>query len=423
MKPVRTLVLALVAAILGVGCGVVAPVPAPDEGSKEQPEHSPPPPGEPYGTATDHVLVKPLLPQLLDELLGALGAESLGAVPGTGFYKVRLPTGRTPAGFVSELEGDLRVVAAALDIGLAAPEGNGLTIPAGGILLSVELPMQPELTRIGIDAAHARASGAGVMVAVLDSGVIPEHAFLAGRLLAGGWDFVSDDDDPREETNGIDDDENGFVDEGWGHGTFVSSLVLAVAPDARVLPLRVLGTDLFGTSSAVAAAITYAANAGVDVIHLSVELPPQVAVVRDAIQTARALGAVVIGAAGNTGDMDATHRSGPDAAFLVTAIDDQNMRAPFATYGSGVALSAPGVDMHGAYPTQDPDTAIWSGTSFGAPIASGAFALAREAFPLLTPDQILQRLKNTAVDVDAQNPDVAGMIGAGRIDLDAATAP
>lgn len=412
----RALTLPALCLLLLCGCGGgAAPGPSP--------EFVPPPPGEPPGTAPDIVLVKPVLPGDLAGLLRTHGGSDLGAIQGLPWHRVRIPGGSTPTGYVATLEGDARVLAAELDLGIASPEGDGRTIPAGGILRSVELPSQTELQRIGLGPAAERASGAGVRVAVLDTGVLPGHAFLAGRFDPDGYDFVADDAEPLEEANGIDDDRNGFVDEGHGHGTFVASLILAVAPDARIVPVRVLGSDGFGRSSAVAAGIGHAANLGVDVIHLSIDLPTGVRVVREAVEQARLLGIAVVASAGNTGNADVGGGGETGGAFLVTAVDEQDMRAGFASHGVGVALSAPGVTMSGAYPTSDPDTARWDGTSFSAPLATGGFALLRELRPLDTSDALLQHLQATAVPIDALNPDSAGGLGAGRLDLDAATAP
>jgi subtilisin family serine protease len=417
------LALALAAAACGGG-GAPANQAAPPEPAPA-PEAPPPPDGTPYGTADGHVLAKPAADLLVPFplVLASLGSAELGPVEGTSYVRARVPQGETPAGFVARLESDARVAAAELDLGLAGPEGNGRTIPAGGTLLSVSLASQPDLVRIGIDAAQARSRGAGVLVAVLDSGVVAGHAFLDGRLAEGGRDFVRDDADPAEERNALDDDEDGAIDEGWGHGTFVASLVLAVAPDARVLPVRVLGSDLFGTSSGVAAAIVYAARQGCDVIHVSVSAPPEVRVVREAVENARLLGAVVIASAGNSGAEDVGAEQGASGVFLVTALDPDDLRAEFASFGAGVALAAPGVDVHGAFPSVDPDTAVWSGTSFSAPLVSGAFALLRELDVLSSPDVLLERLRRTAMPVDALNPGLEGKLGAGRLDLDAATAP
>lgn len=413
------LCLLLLTACGGSGTGAPGPdgTPAPGE------EFAPPPSGSPSGTDPDIVLVKPLLPTDLPGLLATHGGTDLGAIQGLPWHRVRIPGGSTPSGYLTTLEGDLRVLAAELDLGIATPEGDGRTIPAGGILRSIQLPNQAELQRIGLGPASARATGSGVRVAVLDTGVLPDHPFLDGRFDGDGYDFVGDDPEPFEEANGIDDDDNGFVDEGHGHGTFVASLVLAVAPDARIVPVRVLGSDGFGRSSAVAAGIGHAANLGVDVIHLSIDLPTEVEVVREAIEQARLLGIAVVASAGNTGAADVGDGGETGGAFVVTAVDDQDVRADFASYGAGVALSAPGVLLSGAFPRTDPDTARWDGTSFSAPLVTGGFALLRELRPLDTGDTLLGHLQATAVPIDGLNPGAAGGLGAGRLDLDAATAP
>jgi thermitase len=227
---------------------------------------------------------------------------------------------------------------------------------------------------------------------------------------------VDDDDDPSEALDGTDDDGDGTVDEDHGHGTFVSSLVLAVAPDALVLPVRVLDADGVGTSSAIAGAVTFAATSGARVVNLSVSVPPEAQVIRDAIESARVLGVQVIVSAGNGGEEDL---GPPTPALVVTSVDPADVRADFAAYGALVDLCAPGVDLEGAYPP-DPD-ATWSGTSFSTAVVSGAFALVQSLHPAWDGDAVVARILETLVPVDPVNPGFAGRLGAGRIDLDAAT--
>jgi hypothetical protein len=368
------------------------------------------------------VLVKPLSLLGLPQILADLGGTLLGAVPGTTWVRVGVPAGSTAAELVARLDADRRVVDAALDVGLQDPEGAGSTIPAGGLMLANEVPNQAELQRIGAPAARTRATGAGVRVAVLDSGVLPTLEGVAGHVDPDGYDFVDDDTDPTEATNGLDDDGDGRVDEAHGHGSFVASLVIAVAPGVRILPVRVLDADGVGTASGVATAITYAVQRGVRLVNLSVVVPPTVEVVREAIENARMLGVQVVAAAGNTGQRDVTLPSATASAFVVAAVGPNDVRAPFSSHGDAVDLSAPGVSLHGAYP-QSPGTARWSGTSFSTALVSGACALLTQIHPLWTPDELTSRLRATSADLAAQNPGAAGDLGGGRLDLDAATAP
>jgi subtilisin family serine protease len=81
-------------------------------------------------------------------------------------------------------------------------------------------------TRIGLPEAHALTRGAGVRIAVLDTGVDPEHEALVGHLAPEGFDFVGSDSEPTEEANGLDDDGDGMTDEGYAHGTMVDIVAL-----------------------------------------------------------------------------------------------------------------------------------------------------------------------------------------------------
>jgi subtilisin family serine protease len=374
------------------------------------------------GTRRDRVLVKPKSLLSLPLLLLQHGLTVLEPVTGTEWLVVKVPAGTSASALVARLASDTRLLSVEFDVGLEDPEGAGSTIPAGGLMLASEIGNQPELQRIGAPAARARVTGNGVRVAVLDSGVLPALEGVAGHVDPDGYDFVDDDGDPTEHTNGLDDDGDGRVDEAHGHGSFVASLVVAVAPGARIVPVRVLDADGIGTSSGVAAAIGYAAQRGVKIVNLSVRVPPEVQVVRDAIENARLLGVSVIAAAGNTGGPDAMPAAAAESAFVVAAVDPGDVRAPFSSYGGAVDLMAPGVELHGAYP-RSPGTARWSGTSFSAALVSGAYALVREQHPLWTTEDAGARLREQAAPVAAQNPGLDGMLGAGRLDLDATTAP
>ena len=91
---------------------------------------------------------------------------------------------------------------------------------------------------LGFDEAHKIVRGGRVVVAILDGGFNLDHPFVAGNVLPG-YDAVDRDGDVNDRGNGLDDDADGVVDEGLGHGTFVAGMVLLAAPDATILALRV----------------------------------------------------------------------------------------------------------------------------------------------------------------------------------------
>jgi hypothetical protein len=351
------------------------------------------------------------------------GLVVLRNVPGTDFYEVQVPPGMTEEAFLASLDDDLRVDDAEDDVVVDNPEGGASTIPAGTTELAASIRPQPELVRIGLAAASARATGAGVLVAVVDTGIDASDPFLAGALEPVGFDVVDRDGDPGEARNLADDDGDGLVDEGFGHGTFVASLVHAVAPDARLAAFRVLNSDGFGLVSWLAEGITRAADAGAHVINISIGMQQQANVVKRAVEYARSRGAVVVASVGNTGLDSVAFPSAYSDTFAVTAVTPGDLRAVFAAYGSGVDLSAPGTDLLGAHPGFATRTARWSGTSFSAALVSGACALVRELGPGLDPQTVQQAVEAASVDVDPLNPAFQGRLGRGRLDLDAATAP
>lgn len=340
------------------------------------------------------------------------------------FIVVETPEGREgfeddDAAFAHDSEPD--VISAEPDALLGAPEGtqsNALIL--GSEYGRADFANQPALASIRAAAAQRRASGAGVVVAVLDTGVDAAHEALAGHVLAGR-DFVSGDDDPSEETNGIDDDGDGATDEGFGHGTFVAGLVLAVAPEAQVLPVRVLDTDARGTASGIAAAIEWAVAQGADVVNLSLATGARSGVLADAVRYALGNGAVVVAATGNGADPAAVaFPAAVGGVVAVTSTDASGAPADFANGGTATTLAAPGDALLGPVPpnAQGASYGVWSGTSFSSALASGGAALLLDANPSLRPPQVLARFRAAARRPrTGLTPAERRRLGRGRLDL------
>lgn len=271
-----------------------------------------------------------------------------------------------------------------------------------------------------IDAPEAwpLSLGAGQTVAVVDTGSTFNHPDLAG-----GFASSSGETGAGRETNGIDDDGNGYVDDwrGWdfvstdndptdsnGHGTHVSGTIAAakdngagiagVAPLARLLPLRVLGTDGSGTELAVAEAFELAGDSGIPIVNASLG-GPYSQVEKNAIAAHPETLYVV--AAGNGGldgvgdnnDSRPTYPcSFPEANVVcVGATDSQDRRAGFSNFGAtSVDLFAPGVDIASTWidaaadgcPT--PCYYYSRGTSMAAPHVAGILAMMRAKQPGLS---------------------------------------
>lgn len=270
---------------------------------------------------------------------------------------------------------------------------------------------QPAAAKLGLASAHAYADGSGVIVAVLDTGLTP-HSYLAGSILPG-YDWLHGVADTSDAPDGVDQDQDGFIDEMAGHGTFIAGIIHTAAPGARILPVKVLDSDGLGTSFALASGIYYAIDRGAHVINISLGSPVEADAVEDAVEEALERGIVVVAAVGNTDMAAPSYPAATEGVIGVAALDLADRKTPFSDYGPHVSLCAPGVGIQSILPGEDEARA--DGTSFSAAFVSGAAALVISKYPWLTPAQVKTRLMAQAVNVDAMNPQQAGQLGAGRV--------
>jgi subtilisin family serine protease len=294
----------------------------------------------------------------------------------------------------------------------------------GDLLLSIELeieaPAQPRrLSDDGVRRAHDLTLGEGTRVAILDTGFSFTHPTLKFHVAPGAttYDFEADDSQPREEYpdgNAAPDASGSHI---GGHGTFVAGLVHLAAPEAELMPLRVLDPQGNGEPALVALGIRFAADHGADVIVLGLASASPAPAVVAAIADVAADGVLVIASTGNAGSSSPTSPAASPCAIAVSGVGRGGIKPAFANYGTYVDISAPAVDVVGTMPDPDrPNEAtygIWSGTSFAAPFVAGQAALLKSLDPTLDPRELSAYIGQTAVDLDAVNPTYAGRLGAG----------
>lgn len=305
------------------------------------------------------------------------------------------------------------------------------------------------------------ATGSGsVIVAVIDSGMDPEHPDIKPNL----WTNAGEIPD-----NGKDDDGDGYVDdvhgwnyvnksndvrpvyaadglrEAWLHGTVVASLIAAagnndigisgVAWNAKIMPLAALGSDGYGRDDDIVEAIRYAVAHGADIINLSFVGADFDANLERAVNEATAQGVLVVSAAGNSekkvGDnldlspgYPACDKGAAGRGTLtVSALTRSGQRAPYANYGKCVDVSAPGENLFAARPSYDSATDQpaagyvdnLTGTSVAAPLVSGLAVLLKSQHPEWKADELAQRILETADPLDDLPAELKGKMGSGQI--------
>ncbi|HEX2863525.1 MAG TPA: S8 family serine peptidase [Deinococcales bacterium] len=308
--------------------------------------------------------------------------------------------------------------------GLPAWSGGGLPAWSGGNATVPGNNHTWDQIHLGAAWLAAPKLGQGVTVAVVDTGVDTAHAAFGDPSLtftpASTWrDFVDNDNTPQDGTW-----PDGTAGNGWGHGTGVTGTLLQVAPAAKILPLRALNPDGWGDVTDVAQAIGYAVRQGVQVIHLSLGVDES-SVVDRMVKLATGKGIYVVASAGNTGNQNVTYpaqdtlNGGTTGALTlaVASVDARDALSVFSARGAAISLTAPGEFVW--TPAPGNLQAYWSGTSFAAPMATGALALGLAQNPTLGKTGLNARLlAATTDDLAATNPGQAGQMGRGRLNVE-----
>ncbi len=315
--------------------------------------------------------------------------------------------------------------------------------------------------RIHLDEAQQAAADCGaITVALLDTGVDPDHPVLQGALLPG-FDFLSDT--PGTASEFLDQSVMPIVEHTlitvagmsaaavaagnaqplelgttmavlvapssaaqlssqdlpafFGHGTMVAGIVRLTAPGARILPLRVFNSEGQGHVFDIVRAIYYAVAQGAEVISMSFSVAESSAELRRAVQYARGQGVTCVAAAGNQGERVLVYPAALADAIGVTSTTQNDQLSGFSNFGAAlVDLSAPGSAVISTYPG-GLYAAGW-GTSFSTPFVAGTLALLHN---LVDPGPTARQSRINALLSGAERiPGLAGDIGRGRLDAQAA---
>ncbi|WP_425144754.1 S8 family serine peptidase [Deinococcus sp.] len=257
--------------------------------------------------------------------------------------------------------------------------------------------------------------GAGVTVAVIDTGLDLTHPAFQGSLSdPSTWqDYYAGDAVPQ--------DEGVLGTGGYGHGSNVAGIILQIAPRAKIMPIRILGPDGSGDVLNVAKAISWATAKGATIINLSLGSSSSSSVVQDAIKAATAKNVVVVTSAGN-GNLDkltfpASLSSSFSNLLSVGSVDANDVKSSFSNYSKDLEVMAPGENVYAPAPGNL--MAAWSGTSMSAPMVSGGLALALGQPLKVSVSGLLQIGARSSYNIYGVplNAPYMGKLGFGRLDL------
>ncbi|MCW6004649.1 S8 family serine peptidase [Micromonospora sp. CPCC 205371] len=289
----------------------------------------------------------------------------------------------------------------------------------------VEAALDQSVPQVGAAAAWASGlDGAGVQVAVLDTGIDATHPDLAGRVKKSA-NFTEDPD----------------VYDDHSHGTHVASTIAGsgaagggthkgVAPGVDLYIAKVLNHDGDGVDSAIIAGMEWAVAEGADIVNMSLGGPTTDGTdpLAQAVNRLSASGTLFVVAAGNRGKAQSVATpASASSALSVGAVDGSDALASFSSRGPRLGdyaikpeITAPGVDIDAARPHPREQGAPWTpyrssrGTSMASPHVAGAAALLKQQHPAWTGEQIKAALVSSA----RPNPDNSVYEqGTGRLDV------
>lgn len=300
------------------------------------------------------------------------------------------------------------------------------------------------LQKIRTESAwNIEQGSADVLVGVIDTGVDYLHQDLRGQIWVNTIEDLNHNGRlDSTDVNGIDDDGNGYVDDviGWdftdapnfpdggdyldpdndpmdefagGHGTAVGGIIAAatdnvtgvagIAPGARIMPLRAGTAAGFLEEDDIAEAIVYGVQNGCRIINMSFGDVVYSHLIKDAVMYGSSQGVLFVSSAGNSGNSTLQYPAGYDETISVGATDENDNLAPFSSYGSKINLVAPGQEVL-ALSTGN-DYSRLNGTSFSAPMVSGALALICSHYPTASSQAVTARLYSACRDLGTRGWD------------------
>ena len=350
---------------------------------------------------------------------GVSDADILGAIKPLGAVVIKV-TPDTLSSVLAALHNQPGVLSA----------GFNYLVEAAGVPDDPEFSRQPNLAAVQAPQAWDAITtpGSPVVVAVIDSGMDASHPDLAAQMWQNPGESGVDSAGNEKRSNGADDDANGYVDDwqGWnmvannnligddqGHGTHVAGIIGAVsnngvgisgiAPNAVLMPVKVLDQNGQGTHAQVAEGILYAVNQGAQVINLGLGGQGSSEVLQSAVNYALAHGVLMVAAAGNDGAWSAYYPAAYSGVLATGAVNNMGDGSSFSSRGNHLSLVAPGEAIYSTLPggAYGADT----GTSMSSAHVSGAAALLAGQPKFVDVNFLRSALVGGVLDLGAQGRD------------------
>ncbi len=283
-------------------------------------------------------------------------------------------------------------------------------------------PMRKD--QYALDITHAEQGWkitrgkANIIIAIVDTGIDPEHPDLKGKTVPG-FSAIKESQTVKDEN---------------GHGTHVSGIASAItnnavgisgmAPNCKIMPVKVLDHSGSGDDAGIIEGITWAADHGADIISMSLGGGGTSEAFEEAISYALKKNVVIIAAMGNDGQNIENYPAASKGVIAVGSTDAKDKISDFSNFGNWITVSAPGTQILSTFPTYKVDLnneglpqnyATLDGTSMAAPYVAGLAALIRSKYGKISPEQVKNIIIKGADDLG--HPGFDDYFGHGRINV------
>lgn len=339
------------------------------------------------------------------------GIQLVDSTEGAPFAYYSLPSGVSGDGIRIRMLGDARITWADDDAGLAVPEPlkKGSTLPAIGGRSALYEANTNFLNQIHWSKSLSQGPGRPVRVAILDTGLSPFQPYLWQKVVSS-LNVIEPNLPAYDIPQGQDTNDDGVLDGSTGHGTMVAGVVDQISPNSSFVIARVADSDGNASGWTLIKGLAFAVTEGAEVANVSLGTLDRIKAMTDVMEWCESNNLVVVAAIGNNNLRTACFPAGVRNAICVGGLLPNNTKAPFSNWENSCLVSAPATGIV----SQDWDghIGIWSGTSFAAPIVTGAVVEGlRRNSSFISAARVRSGLKSCGGDLDKLNPSYKGQLG------------
>ncbi|MEI8282504.1 MAG: S8 family serine peptidase [Armatimonadota bacterium] len=259
-----------------------------------------------------------------------------------------------------------------------------------------------------INFAQIGRQFAPLRVGIVDTGVSRRQPSITANIVAKE-SFVANSPTIDDQPTLLDSNNNGILDEGAGHGTMVAGIILQLSPNTPLVIAKSADSDGMSSSWLVMKGVVFCMENGSRVINISLGSPNRLAGFSSFMDWVGKANVTVVSPIGNNNLNMTLFPAGYSPVISVAGLLPDNTRAPFSNWDNTARVAAPATGILSAW--WDGGTAIWSGTSFSAPLTTGCLALALAVNPSKSPSAIRSAFTNSGKSIDNLNPNYRGRLG------------